>query len=78
MHALGGQVWTRPGGPRWRVVKQTIAYVEENQAFPQLYIYSTADAIIYSSSIEAHMQARRPGSQQGMAAAVACYSYHAR
>ena len=57
------QVWTRPGGPRWRAVKRTIEFVEENEAFPQLYIYSTADMVIRSSSIEAHMQARRHGRQ---------------
>lgn len=55
------QVWTRPGGPRWRAMKRTIEFVRENEAFPQLYIYSTADVVIRSSSIEAHMQARRPG-----------------
>lgn len=54
------QVWARPGGQSWREVKQIIDFVKDNEAYPQLYIYSAADVVVLSSSIEAHMQARAP------------------
>ena len=63
-------MWTRPGGQSWREVKHIIDFVKEHEDFPQLYIYSAADMVVLSSSIEAHMQARAPGT--GMALLLLC------
>ena len=41
-------------------------FVKEHEAFPQLYIYSAADTVVLSSSIEAHMQARGPGNSMAL------------
>ena len=60
MFAWMAQVWARPGGQSWREVKQIIDFVKDNEVYPQLYIYSAADVVVLSSSIEAHMQARAP------------------
>ena len=41
-------------------MQKIINFVKDNEAYPQLYVYSAADVVVLSSSVEAHMQARAP------------------
>ena len=51
-------MYARPGGQNWREVQKIINFVKDNEAYPQLYVYSAADVVVLGSSVEAHMQAR--------------------
>ena len=52
----GAQVWVPRGGHRWRAIEAMVAAALALASFPQLYIYSAADAVVRFASIESHIR----------------------
>jgi hypothetical protein len=49
-------VWVPRGGHRWRAIEAMVAAAAALASFPQLYIYSAADAVVRDASIESHVR----------------------
>lgn len=64
---LSTQVWVPRGGQRWRAIEAMVAAAAALASFPQLYIYSAADAVVRDASIESHVRVRtRPAAAVGL------------
>lgn len=49
-------MWVPRGGHRWRAIEAMVAAALALASFPQLYIYSAADAVVRFASIESHIR----------------------